>query len=331
MVILAIIPVIAAMWVLTGARRGTPRKVESTEFHMNTGISVTLYVDDPSKAQGLFRKAFDEVARIERVLEPLKGTGHLQKINAGDAGAWWEMNPDLKAVMTRARHFYDVSGGVFDPTIGPVKWLWDFENGGKIPERADLQAALGMVGLDRVEVSGDRLRFSSPGMKLDFGAIAKGCAVDRMAAVLRQNGVKAALINAGGNILTIGRKPDNTEWVIGVRHPRGEQTILVKPLPNVAVATSGDYERFFVKDGVRYHHIIDSRTGQPARKCIAATVWTDTAIGADALSTTMFLLGPEEGVKLARKLRNVETLIYYEKDGRIEAAMSPGIVGRVNP
>lgn len=330
MVVLCVAPVLALLWVLTaGARRGNPQKVESTEFHMNTGISITLYVDDPADAQRLFRAAFDEIARIERVLEPLKGNGDLQRMNAGAPGVWWEMNPDLKMVLSRSRYYHEVSGGAFDPTIGPVKWLWNFENGGTLPEKAELQRALGLVDLNKVEVDGNRFRFTGKGMKLDFGAIAKGYAVDRMGAVLRKNGVKTALINAGGNILTIGRKPDGSDWVIGVRHPRGDQAILVKPVPNVAVATSGDYERFFMKDGLRYHHIIDSRTGQPARKCIAATVWTDNAMDADALSTTMFLLGPDEGVKLARTLKNVETLIYYEKNGRVEAAMSPGIVGKV--
>jgi thiamine biosynthesis lipoprotein len=325
-----VIPVLIALGVLTaGARRGTLQKVESTEFHMNTIIIVTLYVEDTANAPRLFRAAFDEIARIERVFEPLKGNGYLQRINAEESGVWHEMNPDLKAVLTRSRYYYELSGGLFDPTVGPVKWLWDFENGGRVPEAAELAKALGLTGMEKVEINGGRFRLTAPGMKLDFGAIAKGYAADRMAAVLRKNGVKAACISAGGNIITIGRKPGGSDWIIGARYPRGDRLVLVRPVPNVAVATSGDYERFFMKDGVRYHHILDPRTGQPSRKCIGATVWAASAMDADALSTTMFLLGPEEGVKLARKLGNVETLIYYEKDGRIESAMSPGVVGKV--
>ncbi|MHB9030729.1 MAG: FAD:protein FMN transferase [Candidatus Latescibacterota bacterium] len=328
--LIGVIPVLAVLWLFMGAHRGVPQRIESTEFHMNTGISITLFVHDRAEGEKLFRKAFDEIARIERVLEPLKGNGDLQRINAGSAGTWWEMNPDIRTVLVRSKYYYDLSGGVFDPTIGPAKWLWNFENGGKIPESDALNRALKLVGLNKIEISGNRFRFTVPGMKLDFGAIAKGYAVDRMAAALRENGVKTALINAGGNIITIGRKPDNSDWVIGVRHPRKEETVLVKPVPNTAVATSGDYERFFMKDGVRYHHILDPGTGYPAGKCIGATVWTSNAMDADALSTTLFLLGPEKGIEFAKKLK-VETLIYFEKDGRIGMAMTPGVVGRVKP
>mgnify|MGYP001272605475 CR=1 FL=1 len=322
--------ILAGLWALLGARRGVSEKIVSTEFHMNTGISITLYVNDRAEGAKLFRKAFHEIARIERVLEPIKGGGELQRINAGPAGAWWEMNPDVKEVLARSRYYYELSGGLFDPTIGPVKWLWDFENGGSIPDHTELTNALKLVNLNNIEIKGNRFRFIVPGMKLDFGAIAKGYAVDRMAAVLRESGVKAALINAGGNIITIGRKPDGSDWVIGVRHPRNDNTVLVEPVPNIAVATSGDYERFFIKDGVRYHHILDPGAGYPARKCIGATVWTTNAMDADALSTTLFLIGPKDGIELAKKI-NVETLIYYEIEGRIEMAMTPGVVGKVKP
>lgn len=320
----------AVLVALLGAHRGAPRRFDATEFHMNTAITITLYVNDQAEADRLFRKAFDEIARIEDVLEPLKGNGYLKKVNDAPSGVWHEMNPDIRTVLTRSKYYHELSGGVFDPTIGPVKWLWDFENGGRIPRGDSLNAALGLVGLDRVEIRDNRFRFTVRGMKLDFGAIAKGYAVDRMAGVLRGNGVKTALINAGGNILTIGRKPDNKNWVIGVRHPRREGPVLVDPVPNIAVATSGDYERFFVRDGVRYHHILDPATGYPARESISATIWTSNGMDADALSTTLFILGPEAGVRFAEKLK-VEALIYSEKNGRIETAMTPGIAGRVKP
>lgn len=321
--------VAVVLCVVLGGWKSAPKKMEFTEFHMNTRISITIYARDRKKGEDLSQKAFAEIARIENVLEPLKGNGYLQRVNSGPAGTWWEMNPDVRAVLERSRHFYFLFGGAFDPTIGPAKWLWDFENGGRIPGRAELSAAIKLVDLRSVEVRGNRFRLTIPGSKLDFGGIAKGYAVDRMAAVLRENGVETALINAGGNIITIGRKPDRSEWMIGVRHPRNDDTILVDPLPNVAVATSGDYERYFIRDGVRYHHILDPVDGMPSRGCVSATVWTDNAMDADILSTSLFVLGPEKGVEFAEKLKNVETLILYEKDGRIESATSSGVAGKV--
>jgi FAD:protein FMN transferase len=327
--ILAAFPLIAVSWLLLGGFGKEPEKIVSTEFSMNTSITITVYDVSREKAEKSIRKAFDEIARIEHVMEPLKGNGELERINAGPSGTWWDLNPDIRALLERSKYFYDCSGGAFDPTVGPVKWLWDFENGGRVPAPGEIERALPLVDLRKVEIRENRLRFAQPGMKLDFGAIAKGYAVDRMAEVLKRNGIASALVNAGGNIITIGKKPGNKAWVIGVKHPRVEKNITVEPEPNIAVATSGDYERFFIKDGVRYHHILDPKTGRPSHPCISATVWTDTAVDADALSTTIFVLGPEKGVALAKKLGNVETLIFYEKDGRIETAMSPGVVGRV--
>ncbi|MFA6471281.1 MAG: FAD:protein FMN transferase [Candidatus Latescibacterota bacterium] len=339
LILAVLLLVLAVSWVLFGGWFSAPQAVESTEFHMNTNISIKVFAANREKGNLLLRKAFDEIARIEHVLEPLKGDGDLKRINAGHSSVWWDMNPDLKAVLTRSLYFYQIDDRVFDPTIGSVKWLWDFENGGKIPDPASLSKALKTVDLSKVEIQGNRLRLTVPGINLDFGGVAKGYAVDRMAAILKQGGAISGLVNAGGNIVTFGKKPGKfsflgmknaeKDWIIGVRHPRKEGAILVEPAPYSAVATSGDYERFFIKDGIRYHHILDPKTGQPSRESISATVWTTSAMDADILSTTMFILGPVKGVEFARKLGNVETLIFFEKDGRIGAAMSPGLAGRV--
>jgi FAD:protein FMN transferase len=326
-------------WFLFGGWLNTPQAVESTELHMDTGISLKIYVTDRAGGEILLRKAFDEIARIEHVLEPLKGDGDLKRINAGPPGIWCDMNPDLKTVLSRSLYFFRIDDKVFDPTIGSVKWLWDFKDGGKIPDPAELSRALKTVDLSKVEIQGDRFRFTVPGTNLDFGGVAKGYAVDRMADILKKGGAISGLVNAGGNIVTFGKKPGKfnffgikrgeKDWVIGVRHPRKEESILVEPSPYPAVATSGDYERFFMKDGVRYHHILDPKTGQPSRSSISATAWTTNAMDADILSTTLFILGPEKGIEFARKLGNVEALIFYEKDGRIEKVMTPGLTGRV--
>jgi thiamine biosynthesis lipoprotein len=151
-----------------------------------------------------------------------------------------------------------------------------------------------------------------------------------MVSVLKEGGLNAGLVNAGGDIYSFGKKPGDRDWVIGVRHPRLSRTIVVETIRLPAVATSGDYERFFIKDGVRYHHIIDPENGYPAHGCISVTVWAMTAMDADILSTSIFVMGPEKGLAFAESRENVETLIFYEKNGKVEAVMSSGIRDKVN-
>ncbi|MCE5252376.1 FAD:protein FMN transferase [bacterium] len=308
----------------------TPRLVEATQFLMDTSVTIKIFYSDKTKGESLLKKAFDEGVRIEHIMEPLKGSGELWKINASKDVSEWTVGDDLWRVLERSRYFYELSGGAFDPTIAQVKWLWDFEGDGHIPDMRDIQEKLRSVGFSHVELNDHHIRFGNPETRLDLGGVAKGYAVDRMVAVLKENGVKSGLVNAGGDIYYFGKKPGNADWVIGVRHPRLSRTIMIDTMPFPTVATSGDYERFFIKDGVRYHHILDPSNGYPARGCISVTVWAENAMDADILSTTIFVLGPEKGLAFAESLGNVETLIFFEKNGKVEAVMSSGVKDKVN-
>jgi len=263
--------------------------------------------------------------RSADTFEPLKGDGELRRINNGAYDQWWKISPEFKTVLNCSMSFYEKSGGAFDPTIGAVKWLWDFENGGRIPLKNELVDALKTVGLSHLKVHSDSLCLGFPGTKLDFGGVAKGYIVDRMIMVLKEGGASAGLVNAGGNLYTFGKKPGGKDWVIGLKHPRNNKTLILKTVPLPAVATSGDYERYFIQDGVRYHHILNPSTGYPATGCASVTVWAKTAIEADILSTTIFVLGPEKGLELAENMENVETLIYYEKNGSVYNVGSSGV------
>ena len=146
---------------------------------------------------------------------------------------------------------------------------------------------------------------------------------------LKESGVVAGIVNAGGDVFTFGIKPGGIDWVIGFRHPRTKKTIKLDTISFSAVATSGDYERFFIQDGTRYHHILDPETGYPARGCVSVTVWTKTAMDADIMATAIFVLGPQKGLKLVENMDDVEALIFFERDGSIRNVMSSGVKDKI--
>ncbi len=304
--------------------------VESTCFLMSTSVNIKIFVSDETEGENVLNKVFSAAGEIENIMEPLKGDGELHKINNSPAEIWWKISPELKTVINRSVFFYENSGGAFDPTIASVKWLWDFENGGTLPSEKEISEALKTVGLSKIKIKGDSLSLGNNGTRLDLGGVAKGYVVDIMIKILRESGVSSGLVNAGGDIFTFGKKPGGKDWVIGFRHPRSRKTIVLNNILLPAVATSGDYERYFIQDGVRYHHILDPSTGYPVRKCASVTVWAETSMDADILATTIFVLGPRKGLEFAENMNNVETLIFFEKDdGVVEHVITSGIRDKV--
>ncbi len=336
MTVAALMACFVFLWTASGGcflRRQVP--VDVTEFIMDTAVTVKIYYQDRARGEELLKEAFQEAKRIEHMMEAVKGDGEIRQLNLRTSPGTFTLSPELATVFREAKRYYELSNAAFDPTIAAVKWLWDFTGEGRKPTDDELRKALKTVGFDKVEISGDSIHFSDVTTKIDLGGIAKGYTVDAMIEYLKSKGVNSILVNAGGDIMIVGKKPAATffgepkDWVIGVRHPRLNRTMTLPWNPYPAVATSGDYQRFFVQDGVRYHHIIDPATGYPATGCASVTVWTTSAMLADLLATTIFVLGPEKGVAFAESLDSVETLIFYERDGKIETALSSGIKGRI--
>jgi len=324
-----VIAALMAAWLICGGWFwNDPVKVVSTQILMDTSVNVQVFAKNKKTAERLIAEAFREARRIESIMEPRKGGGELDSINES-FGTAWKIGPELQTVLRETFRIHRLSGGAFDPTIAPVKWLWNFDDGGEIPPESAIEEKLRLVGLSGVSLRGDSLFFDNPAIKLDLGGVAKGYAVDRMIDVLREGGAKAVLVNAGGDIAMFGKKPGGKDWVIGLRHPRLNRTLLVDTVTYAAVATSGDYERYFMRDGLRYHHILDPETGQPARGCISVTVWSQSAMQSDILSTAIFVLGPDRGIELAESMDEVEALVFYEDDGAVRAVMSSGIKGKV--
>ena len=219
--------------------------------------------------------------------------------------------PETLEVIERALFFSRLSGGAFDITIGPVFRLWNFREG-KIPEQVLVQENLKRVDYRKIRVDSahSSVFLAEPRMEIDLGAIAKGYAVDRACESLQRKGIENFLVNAGGDLKVRGEKEPGLPWVVGIQHPRLPSEFIAKLRPrNAAVATSGDYEKFFVKEGERYHHILNPVTGKPARQCQSVTVMAPSAMDADALATAVFVLGPAKGLSLLAKIANAHGII----------------------
>ncbi|MFW5827020.1 MAG: FAD:protein FMN transferase, partial [Alkalispirochaeta sp.] len=279
------------------------------------GTILQISIRDGGYSTTLTDRAFERVAEIERRMSTSEDdydTTELLEVNraAGDEAV--AVSEDTFAVLERALEFSQISDGAFDVTIWPLVRLWAIGSGGtSVPPEEEIEAARDAVDYRRLELDAEQRTVYLPenGMGVDVGAIAKGYAADEAARILREAGVEHALLDFGGNILVIGDKPDDTPWRIGVQRPDAERTryLGIVAATDKTVVTSGPYERFFVQDGERYHHILDADTGYPARNGIQqVTIIADRSIDADALSTATYIMGIEEGLALVESLEGVE-------------------------
>lgn len=308
--------------------RGTVRRARPA---MGALLEITALEALPSDVDAAFR----EVARLERVLSHYRADSELSlALRAARTGPA-RLGDDLFECLLAARRVWEASGGAFDPTVAPLVEVWGFKGGGgRVPEADELSAALARVGFHHVALDCDRRTMSLdlPDLALDLGAIGKGYAVDRAAEVLRARGVRAALIDFAGNMAAIGAPPGEDGWPVLLRHPRNPESSLgVVFLKDRAISTSGDYEKCFVLDGKRYHHILDPRTGRPAGTACQATVLAATATEADALSTAMCVLGPDRGREVAIS-SGVEALIVAEPvpGGELRCVGTPRILSELH-
>lgn len=263
--------------------------------------------------------AFQEVHRLDRLLSTYKADSELSRVNRGAGKGWTPVTAETAGLVARALALAEASGGAFDPTVGPLVAAWGFKHlDYRTPSPEALASARQRVGYRHMAI--DRVRpaigLARPGMELDLGAIAKGYAVDRSLAILEKRGMKRVRVDAGGNQGVWAL--DRTQWTFGVKHPRDEEAILgTIVLAGGAVSTSGDAERGFWQDGVRFGHILDPRSGRPAVGMLSVTVTARTAEEADALSTALYVLGIEQGRALLAKHPGAEALF-------VEAGAEPG-------
>lgn len=265
-------------------------------------------VVSPDKEAG--RIVFTEVSRIEQLLSKYQEDSEVFRLNRIGK---LKVSPDTFYIIKKSKEFWQASDGVFDITVAPLVDLWGFTNQEyKVPSEDLIKAALKLVGCDKIILheKDNVVEFKFPGMKIDLGAIAKGFALDCAVKKLKENNINSCLINAGGQVYALGEKSGHP-WKIAIQNPREPKITGTLVLKNKSASTSGDYEQFFLKNGRRYCHIIDPKTGYPVASGISSvSVVTDSALEADALSTAIFVLGKEKGEELLKKFPQTVAKIF---------------------
>ena len=324
--LLAVGGLAVVLYFLPSPRPAAP--IRADRLLLGTLVTVKLY-GDQAVVRPHIEAAYVEFARVDSSMSHYREDSALRRLEQQARLAPTHGPAGLIAVLTRSQHFAALTEGAFDCTVGALTNLWNFPDAVAPPAPAQIDSALALVGYEGLEVAAQSFRINRPGLQLDLGAAAKGYAVDQAVATMQELGVEAGVIEAGGDIRYWGEKPDGRPWLFGVQHPRDpEQYLAVEELGLAAIATSGDYEQYFDWEGERYHHLLDPKTGYPARMCISATVWAATALEADILSTAVFVLGPDQGLALVEGLPNVEGFIFFERDGQLMHRASTGMRGR---
>lgn len=297
---------------LAGCRKGPPSQAE---FVLGTVCTVSLY--DQGKA-GVYRELFSRFREIESRMSVTLPDSELNRINAHAGIEPVTVQADVFAVLALAVRYAELSGGAFDPTVGPLVSLWGIGGDNpRLPSPEEIDALLPLVSWRDLELDREGLRvfLTRPGMTLDLGAIAKGYAADEAARILRENRIKRAIIDLGGNILAYGEKRDRSPWRIGIQNPldsRGAY-IGIMEVRNQTVVTSGVYERFFEEAGARYHHILSPADGYPVRNgLLSVSIVTRRSADADALSTAVFVLGYEKGKALVESQEGAGAVFVFE-------------------
>ncbi len=282
-----------------------------TRFIMGTVCTINLYEQG---TENLYTTAFERLGELESILSANRTDTNVADINRYAGIKPVKAHSDTLAVLNRALFFAEKTNGLFDPTIGPLVSLWNIgTDEAAVPASDELQTAVKLINWRNIEIntSENTIFLLQPGMRLDLGGIAKGYAADQLVHLFQGSGVKRAIINLGGNVYAYGKKKNNNPWLVGIRNPEydGEGEIVALSVTDKTVVTSGINERFFEKDGKRYHHILDPRTGYPVENnLLSVTIISTSSIDADALSTACFLLGVEKGIELLETLENTDAL-----------------------
>lgn len=287
------------------------------EAIMGTSVRVELAHVDPDHAADAAAAVMQEMHRIDRAMSPFKPESELSRINSEAAHAAVVISPEMFELVRRSIEFSRWSGGAFDITFSSVGHLYDYRNRVR-PSDAELAAALPGIDYRHMVLDpGKRtIRFARAGVQIDLGGIAKGHAVDNCIRLLREHGVREAMVSAGGDSRVLGGRGERP-WIIGIRDPRRADAMIAKlPLIDAAISTSGDYERYFDEEGIRYHHILDPRTGRPASGVRAVTVIGPDATTTEGVSKTVFIKGVRDGIKLVESLPDVDVVV-VDHDGRI--------------
>lgn len=299
---------------------------------LGTTVEVTIPLKDISIAAA--KKASAEskakINDIDKTLSIFDKNSAVSIINNNPSKKVCKVNPDIYLLIRRCREYYVLTQGAFDITVEPLVEAWGFGPRKKKEINANIiKETLNYVGMDKVVLNdGDKtIHFKDPRVRMDFGAIADGYAADEVVKILKKHGIKSAIINMGGDLYCLGGNPLAKEWSIGIRNPDDKNKIIATlGIKNMAVATSGNYENFYIYGGKEYTHIIDPRTGYTIRNNLrSVTVLADDCTTADALATAIFVLGENRGLELVNKLSGINAILVIKDGSNIRIKMSDGM------
>jgi len=291
--------------------------LERTEAIMGTRCYVELWADDPLKGNDAIEAVMTELRRIDNLMSHYKPESQLSQINQYANERPVQVDKELFDLIELSTHYSQITEGAFDITYASVGYLYNYPQHIH-PTEEQIRAALPAVNWRNMLFDEEHhtVRFEHPGMRIDLGGIGKGYAVDRGIDILKARGITHALVTAGGDSRIIGDRMGRP-WLVAIRHPDNPSKVVTRiPLRDSAVSTSGDYERYFDEDGVRYHHIIDPRTGHSASKVRSATILAPTATQTDGMSKTAFVLGAEKALEIINRMPEYDA-VFVLPEGRV--------------
>ncbi len=296
-------------------------KVSETRLDMGTFVSMTLIHPSRHQAQEAMGLAFEEINRLTRLMNRFSQDTAVGELN--HQGMLRDLPPELSEVIGQALRYFKLTGGVFDITVEPIVDLYmkRFEKGDRTPPGdAELEDALSRVGAENISFNGRSVSFKKEGMGITLDGIAKGYIVDRASRVLSSKGIKNHLINAGGDIRTVGQAKGKRPWTIAIQDPqkKGHYPDIIK-MNDGAIATSGNYEVYFDKEKM-FHHIVNPKTGHSPIQLTSASVIARTTMEADALSTTTFVMGPTRAIRFINSLGRCQCLLITRKNQILKSA-----------
>jgi FAD:protein FMN transferase len=320
----AVVVALAIVAVTGAAASAAPDPDRKLEYHgkaMGTTVSIYFWTDNETEAAKAAEAVFKEMSRIDQVMTTWTPDSEVSRVNAAAGDKPVAVSEETFAVIERAQDVSIRTKGIFDISVGAFKGLWKFDQDmdGTLPDPLEVKQRLALVSYKDIVLDKAKhtVFLKRKGMSITLGGIAKGYAVDKCVKILHDRNFTNFMMQAGGDMYIAGKK-GAVSWVVGIRDPRGAPgaTFAAMPIEDHSFSTSGDYERGFVKNGVRYHHILDPRTGQPARASRSVTVKAKDAFTADAWSKVMFILGWQESIKLIarEKLTDFEVVWIDDKN-----------------
>ena len=291
-----------------GCTLATKEPLSKTGFHFDTVITITLY---DSKNEELLNTCFDYCKEFEKLVSRTISSSDIHRINSS-SGQPIDVSDTTIELLKKGIEFCELTDGAFDITIAPLIELWDIKNNpGNIPSKDDINEALSHVNYKNILIDGNIVTLTDPEAAIDLGGIAKGYMADQLKEYLLSEGVTSAIINLGGNVLTVGKKPDGTNFNIGIQKPFDEQNVTITSVSvkDSSVVTSGSYERYFEANDMIYHHILNTDNGYPCdNELLSVTILSEKSIDGDVLSTACFALGLEEGQKLIESFEDIDAI-----------------------